>query len=103
VARFGFSQGSGLPLLTEPSAPIPHTDNPGPRTERPGDLDGHQITAAIPVAVAKAENATVYFQILSYAGVLTLGTIVDPDHGPDLDDLIQRLSVELELIMAPPE
>ena len=28
--------------------------------------------------------------------------IVDPDHGPDLDDLMQRVGIELELIMASP-
>lgn len=41
-----------------------------------------------------------YFQVLSYAGTLTIAAITDPDHGPDLDDLMQRLGLELELIMA---
>jgi hypothetical protein len=36
---------------------------------------------------------------LSYAGVLTIAAIVDPDHGPDLDDLIRRLRKELDVIM----
>lgn len=31
----------------------------------PVTLDGHQISAAIPVAVAEAGNTTVYFQVLS--------------------------------------
>jgi hypothetical protein len=30
----------------------------------------------------------------SYAGALTIAAITDPDHGPDLDDLMQRLGLE---------
>jgi hypothetical protein len=41
---------------------------------------------------------TVYFEVLSYAGVLTISVIVDPDHGPDLDDLISRLQKEFDSI-----
>jgi diacylglycerol O-acyltransferase / wax synthase len=43
---------------------------------------------------------TVYFEVLSYAGVLTIAVIVDPDHGPDLDDLTHRLQTELDSIIA---
>jgi hypothetical protein len=45
---------------------------------------------------------TVYFEVLSYAGVLTIAVIVDPDHGPDLDDLTRRLQNELDSIIASP-
>jgi hypothetical protein len=34
---------------------------------------------------------TVYFEVLLYAGVLTIALIADPDHGPDLDGLTGRL------------
>jgi WS/DGAT C-terminal domain len=43
---------------------------------------------------------TVYFEVLSYAGVLTIAVIVDPDHGPDLDDLIHLLQRVLDSIIA---
>ena len=68
----------------------------------PVRLDGHEVSAAIPVAVSEGGNTTVYFEALSYAGVLTITAIVDPDHGPDPDDVIRRLWKELDLIMARP-
>jgi diacylglycerol O-acyltransferase len=66
----------------------------------PVTLGGHRVNTAVPVAVAEAGNTTVYFEVLSYAGVLTISAIGDPDHGPDLDDLISRLRNELDSIMA---
>jgi hypothetical protein len=69
----------------------------------PVRLSGHEVSAAIPVAVAEGGNTTVYFEVLSYAGVLTITAIVDADHGPDPDEVIRRLRKELDLIMASPE
>jgi len=46
---------------------------------------------------------TVYFEVLSYAGVLTISVIGDPDHGPDLDDLTRLLENELDVIIASPD
>jgi diacylglycerol O-acyltransferase / wax synthase len=66
----------------------------------PVALGGHRVKTAIPVAVAEGGNTTIYFDVLSYAGALTISAIVDPDHGPDLDDLISRLRNELDSIMA---
>jgi diacylglycerol O-acyltransferase / wax synthase len=66
-------------------------------------LGGHQVSSAIPVAVSDGGNLTVYFEVLSYAGVLTISVIVDPDHGPDLDDLISRLQKEFDSITASPD
>ena len=43
---------------------------------------------------------TVYLEALSYAGVLTIAVIVDPDRGPDSDELTQRLRNEFDLIIA---
>lgn len=68
----------------------------------PVTLGGHRVNTAIPVAVAEGGNTTVSFEVLSYAGVLTISVIVDPDHGPALDDLIGRLRNELESITALP-
>ena len=42
-------------------------------------------------------------EALSYAGMLTISAIVDPEHGPDLDDLTRRLQHELDSIIASPE
>jgi diacylglycerol O-acyltransferase len=69
----------------------------------PVTLGGHQVSAAIPIAVGECGNTTVYFEVLSYAGVLTITVIVDPDHGPNLDDLTRLLQNELDLIIASPD
>jgi WS/DGAT/MGAT family acyltransferase len=66
----------------------------------PVTLGGCRVSAAIPVAVANGGNTTVYFEVLSYAGVLTIAAVVDPDHGPDAVDVIRRLQSELDLIMS---
>jgi diacylglycerol O-acyltransferase len=63
---------------------------------------GSPITAAVPVGVAEGGNVTVYFEVLSYAGTLTLTAIVDPDHFPDLDILTDELRAELDLIIHHP-
>jgi diacylglycerol O-acyltransferase len=63
-------------------------------------LGGHQVNAAIPVGVGEGGNMTAYFEVLSYGGVLTIAMIVDPDHGPDVDDLRCRLQSELDSIIA---
>jgi diacylglycerol O-acyltransferase / wax synthase len=69
----------------------------------PVGLGGHEVSAAIPVTVAEVGNTTVYLDVLSYAGVLTIAAIVDADHGPDPDDLIRRLRKELDSIMGTPD
>jgi diacylglycerol O-acyltransferase / wax synthase len=66
----------------------------------PVRLGGHQVSAAIPVVVGEGGNTPVYFEVLSYAGVLTIAVIVDPDHGPNLEELTGLLQKELELIIA---
>ena len=43
-------------------------------------------------------NTPVCFEVLPYAGVLTIAVIIDPDHGLDLDELIVELQNEFELI-----
>jgi diacylglycerol O-acyltransferase len=68
----------------------------------PLTLDGHPVSEAIPVAIGERGNITVSFEALSYAGMLTITVIVDPEHGPDLDDLIRRLQHELDSIIASP-
>jgi len=60
---------------------------------------GFPITSAIPLVVAEGGNVTVYFEVLSYAGTLTISVIIDPDHFPDLDTLTDALRAELDLII----
>jgi hypothetical protein len=69
----------------------------------PLTVDGHPVSEAIPVAIGERGNMTVSFEVLSYAGMLTITVIVDPEHGPDLDDLTRRLQHELDSIIASPE
>jgi hypothetical protein len=38
----------------------------------------------------------------SIAGVLAIAVIVDPDHGPDVDDLTRRLQHELNSVITSP-
>jgi class 3 adenylate cyclase len=59
---------------------------------------GVRIRAAVPMGVGEGGNSTVYFEVLSYAGTLTISAIVDPDHFPDGDALAAALSRELLLI-----
>jgi diacylglycerol O-acyltransferase len=68
----------------------------------PLTLDGHPVREAIPVAIGERGNITVSFEVLSYAGRLTITVIVDPEHGPDLDDMARRLQHELNSIIASP-
>jgi diacylglycerol O-acyltransferase len=68
----------------------------------PLTLAGHPVSEAIPVAVGERGNMTVSFEALSYAGILTITVITDPEHGPDVDDLTRRLQHELESIIASP-
>ena len=63
---------------------------------------GSPITSAIPVGMGEGGNITVHFEVLSYAGTLTLTAIVDPDHFPDLDTLTDALRAELDLIIHDP-
>lgn len=61
----------------------------------PLTFGGSTISSAIPIGVAEGGNATVYFEVLSYAGSITIAAIVDPDHFPDLDVLVDGLYSEL--------
>jgi diacylglycerol O-acyltransferase / wax synthase len=62
------------------------------------DFGGYPIAAAIPVAVGGMGNVTVYFEVLSYAGTLTVTVISDPDHFPDPQNLTAALRDELGLV-----
>jgi hypothetical protein len=60
----------------------------------PVSFGGSPVSAAIPIVVGDGGNVTVFFEVLSYAGTLTITAIVDPDHFPDLDALTDALGAE---------
>lgn len=71
----------------------------GPVT--PISFGGHRVTSTIPVSVGDNGNTTVMFAVMSYAGSLTVSTIVDPDHFAELDLLTERLRAELKALIRP--
>jgi hypothetical protein len=52
--------------------------------------------------VAEGGNMPAYFAVFSYAGTVTITAIVDPDHFPDPNTLIDGLRAELDLITNTP-
>lgn len=67
--------------------------------DEPLAFGGSTIRSAVPVGVAEGGNATVYFEVLSYAGAVTIAAVIDPDHFPDLDVLVEGLRAETDLIV----
>ncbi|HSE08953.1 MAG TPA: wax ester/triacylglycerol synthase domain-containing protein [Nocardioidaceae bacterium] len=65
----------------------------------PVRFGGALVESAAPIAVSESGNTTVYFEVLTYAGTVTVSAIVDPDHFPDLDVLDEALRVELDLVV----
>jgi diacylglycerol O-acyltransferase / wax synthase len=63
---------------------------------------GCPVSSVVPVSVAEGGNMPAYFAVFSYAGTVTITAIVDPDHFPDLDTLIDGLRAELDLITNTP-
>jgi diacylglycerol O-acyltransferase / wax synthase len=61
---------------------------------------GSAVVSAIPAGVADAGNLTVYFEVLSYAGTLTVTAITDPDHFPRTDLLADAMRAEFDLMIA---
>jgi len=59
---------------------------------------GSSVISAIPVSVGEAGNVAIYFDVLSYAGTLTITVITDPDHFPDLGTVTDALRSELDVI-----
>jgi diacylglycerol O-acyltransferase len=66
--------------------------------EQPITFAGAPVKAIIPAAVGEAGNITVSFEVLSYAGTVTITAIADPDRFPDLSTLVDALQVELALL-----
>ena len=68
----------------------------------PVSLGGAPVIAAVPLGVGEGGNATITFEILSYAGALAITAIADPDHWPDLATFTDGLRCELDLLVAAP-
>jgi diacylglycerol O-acyltransferase / wax synthase len=59
---------------------------------------GVPIVEAVPVGLGEGGNTTVYFEVLTYRGTLTVSVVVDPDRVPDLAVLTGALRSELDLV-----
>lgn len=68
--------------------------------QQPIAFAGAPVTSIIPAAVGEAGNITVSFEVLSYAGTVTITAIADPDHFPELPALTDALQAELALLTA---
>jgi WS/DGAT/MGAT family acyltransferase len=60
------------------------------------------VISAVPVGVGPGGNIPVHFEVLSYAGTLTLTATADPGRFPDLGALADALRTELDLIIGHP-
>jgi hypothetical protein len=63
----------------------------------PVTFGGSAITSAIPIGTGPGGNISIYFEVLSYAGILTITAIADPGHSPSLSALTDALHAELAL------
>jgi WS/DGAT/MGAT family acyltransferase len=58
-------------------------------------IGGSTVASIVPVASAETGNVRVSFDVLSYAGTLTITVVADPDTVPDLSDLTAALRRKL--------
>jgi hypothetical protein len=65
-------------------------------------IGGSTVASIVPLASAETGNIRVSFDVLSYAGTLTITVIADPDTVPDLSDLTTALRSELNAMAGAP-
>ncbi len=65
----------------------------------PVTFAGALVASAIPVGLGPGGNVPVYFEVLSYAGTLTVTATADPDHFPELSTLTEALRAEFDLLV----
>jgi diacylglycerol O-acyltransferase / wax synthase len=63
-------------------------------------IGGAAVVSIVPLVSAETGNVTVSFDVLSYAGALTITAVADPDAVPDLPDLVGALRSELAALTA---
>jgi WS/DGAT/MGAT family acyltransferase len=66
--------------------------------QEPVRLAAAPVARIVPFSVGETGNLTVHFVALSYAGVLTVTAVADPDHVPDLPVLVSALQAELDAL-----
>ncbi|GAB2862001.1 wax ester/triacylglycerol synthase domain-containing protein [Lentzea nigeriaca] len=64
----------------------------------PITFSGWPIRSAVPIGSLGAGNVTVYFDVFTYAGTVTITVIADLDRFPDLDVLTRAVRAELDRI-----
>jgi hypothetical protein len=63
--------------------------------DRPITLAGSPVVSIVPLASAETGNVRVSFDVLSYAGTITVTAMADPGTVPDLSTLSSALGAEL--------
>ncbi len=69
---------------------VSHVRGPG----APVTFDGRRITSAIPIGVSGPGNMTVYFEVFTHAGTITITAIADQGRISDLNALTHVLRDE---------
>ena len=65
-------------------------------------LGGSAVVSIVPLVSAETGNVRVSFDVLSYAGTVTITAVADPDTVPDLPDLTTALRTELAALAKTP-
>jgi diacylglycerol O-acyltransferase / wax synthase len=65
-------------------------------------VGGSTVESIVPLVSAETGNVRISFDVLSYAGSLTITAVADPDSVPDLTDLAAALREELATLAARP-
>ncbi|NKQ51628.1 DUF1298 domain-containing protein [Amycolatopsis sp. K13G38] len=73
---------------------VSHVRGPGEQIT----FGGRPVRSAIPIGVSSDSNITVYFEVFTYAGTVTITVIADPHRFPDPDALTHALREELDRI-----
>jgi diacylglycerol O-acyltransferase / wax synthase len=61
------------------------------------------VRGIVPIAVGDAGNVTVSFDVMSYADMLSITAVVDPDRFPDLPYLTEALRAQLDDLRSIPD
>jgi WS/DGAT/MGAT family acyltransferase len=65
-------------------------------------VGGGTVGSIVPLASAETGNVRISFDVLSYAGTLTITVIADPDAVPDLPGLAATLAKQLAVVASTP-
>jgi WS/DGAT/MGAT family acyltransferase len=65
-------------------------------------VGGRMVASIVPLVSAETGNVRISFDVLTYAGTLTITAVADPDTVPDLADLADALHSELNALAGTP-